>query len=671
MPFRNVAPVILIFLIITILSSCQKDKVIDPNIDSNLFGKAEIITITGQVLNNAGSPISGATVSSGSNAVTTDIFGVFTIEDADVSEKLGFVKVKKAGFFDGYRSFVPSKNNQFVIIQLVQEKKSGEFKTAEGSMISSQGVKINFPAGNYLRNNSVYEGDVNVSIHYYSPIEETFLIEMPGGLISSENNNIRGLTSYGMVTFNLTDDAGEIIELGGDQAVEITFPIPTNLQSIAPSQIPLWTFDKDIGIWMPEGSAELKNGNYVAEVFESSEFFNLDIPWEPIQVEVIINLGAPELFTNSNLHDRNNTNYPAQSAKVIFKSASGVQISGYTNTNGNYNDIIPLNEKLQLIVQANCGSAGLTEIYNVQVGPFTSAMNTAKIEIEIDKPEGATIITGTVADCNDTPLSNGYILANGILYMLDKGRFSFMDCGTSVNIRPFSLPIWTTSNNQSFDLTGDSLNVGSIRLCPNADSTSVTDIDGNNYRIVKIGNQIWMAENLRTTHFNNGEEILNIISNTDWKSTTNPAWSNYMNDIAFDTIYGKYYNGYVISENKNVCPVGWHVPTLAECDILEFFLGEGVAGSKMKSIGNVQDGNGLWFSNPDATNESGWTGHPGGNRHHSGVFVEHTYFGSFFCVEPGNTELKFFSLAGGSPRIAIGLGNSFINSGYCIRCIKD
>jgi uncharacterized protein (TIGR02145 family) len=149
----------------------------------------------------------------------------------------------------------------------------------------------------------------------------------------------------------------------------------------------------------------------------------------------------------------------------------------------------------------------------------------------------------------------------------------------------------------------------------------INDVDGNSYKTVTIGNQIWMAENLKTTKYNDGTEIPNITDNTQWQNNTTGAWSYYDNDAAYDAKYGKLYNWYAVSPttngNRNVCPTGWHVPTDGEWTVLTDYLGgENVAGGKMKEVGHIN-----WIPpNEDATNSSGFTGLPGGYRYYAGNY---------------------------------------------------
>jgi uncharacterized protein (TIGR02145 family) len=105
---------------------------------------------------------------------------------------------------------------------------------------------------------------------------------------------------------------------------------------------------------------------------------------------------------------------------------------------------------------------------------------------------------------------------------------------------------------------------------------TVKDIDGNVYKTVTIGKQVWMAENLKTAKYNDGKTIPLVTDNTEWSNLSAPAYCWYNNDIANKEVYGALYNWYTVNTNK-VCPKGWHIPIDAEWTTLTTYLGgEGV-----------------------------------------------------------------------------------------------
>src|ERR1035437_5003503 len=196
---------------------------------------------------------------------------------------------------------------------------------------------------------------------------------------------------------------------------------------------------------------------------------------------------------------------------------------------------------------------------------------------------------------------------------------------------------------------------------------TVCDIDGNVYHTVKIGTQIWMVENLKTTIYNDGSPISLITDYSQWTNSLIGGYTWYNNDISnYKTPYGALYNWYAVNTGK-LAPIGWHIPSQADINTLTVYLGGySVAGSKLKESGNTH-----WYSaNTDATNISGFTALPGGYRScESGAFHNSGYWGVYWS----STE----ALANGGRFMMEDTSKVFdYNSdrkgcGFSVRCIKD
>ena len=145
---------------------------------------------------------------------------------------------------------------------------------------------------------------------------------------------------------------------------------------------------------------------------------------------------------------------------------------------------------------------------------------------------------------------------------------------------------------------------------------NLIDRDRNSYNVIKIGTQIWMAENLKTTRFNDGRIIPVIYDYKLWSGLASPGYCWYNNDaIKYRTKYGVLYNGYAVSTGK-LCPLGWHVPTIDEWLILTNYSGKKMAGGNLKEIDS-------WMSpNAGATNATGFKALPGGSRGNRGSFLD-------------------------------------------------
>lgn len=141
--------------------------------------------------------------------------------------------------------------------------------------------------------------------------------------------------------------------------------------------------------------------------------------------------------------------------------------------------------------------------------------------------------------------------------------------------------------------------------------------DSRIYETTLVGTQCWMAENLAADKYRNGISIPNVTDDADWGALATGAWCWYGNDSAgYEGNYGKMYNWFAVNDPRGLCPESWHPPSNDEVTTLMTFLGgESVAGGKLKSTGTLDAGTGLWITpNYGATNETGFTAHPGGYR---------------------------------------------------------
>ena len=175
--------------------------------------------------------------------------------------------------------------------------------------------------------------------------------------------------------------------------------------------------------------------------------------------------------------------------------------------------------------------------------------------------------------------------------------------------------------------------------CPG--TPTVTDIDGNVYNTVQIGNQCWTLTNLKVSKYVNGATIPTGLSSSEWSTTTSGAYAIYNNDPVKDGLFGKLYNHYTVKDSRGLCPSGWRVPSDADLSTLVNQLGVPMnAGGALKSTG-IQPAAWGWASpNTGATNSSGFTALPGGVRGFSGGFSSLTSSGSFWSSDGNGTGLS-------------------------------
>jgi uncharacterized protein (TIGR02145 family) len=198
---------------------------------------------------------------------------------------------------------------------------------------------------------------------------------------------------------------------------------------------------------------------------------------------------------------------------------------------------------------------------------------------------------------------------------------------------------------------------------PNLIYGTVSDNSGNSYKTIQIGTQIWMAENLRTPN------IPYVAIDTVWKKLTTPAYCWYNNDVSLKEIYGALYNTYAVN-SVNLCPTGWHIPNSSDWDKLYTYLNKSViAGGKLKEISLNH-----WETpNSEATNETGFTGLPGGYRSGSdGKFYylnKNGYFHIYYN-QPGYPGLGLGKVLQYNSGTLAETGGHY-GSGFSIRCVKD
>jgi len=204
---------------------------------------------------------------------------------------------------------------------------------------------------------------------------------------------------------------------------------------------------------------------------------------------------------------------------------------------------------------------------------------------------------------------------------------------------------------------------------------SMTDQQGNVYKTIVIGTQEWMAENLKTSIYRNGDAITNVTNYIQWNGLSTGAWCYFDNEDQYECPYGKLYNWYAVTDARNICPTGWHVPSDTEWSLLINHLDpdanggsnfSNTAGGKMKSAGTP-----YWIPpNQNASNESGFSGTPSSFRYDAGDFGLVGYFAFWWSATDqnlSNAYNRYLDFANGSAN------RSLYNKahGFAARCVRD
>jgi uncharacterized protein (TIGR02145 family) len=746
------------------LFACKKETETDGPVTtpatSGLFGGAATMNVAGVVLDESGAPVQGATVMAGygSQTTTTDSRGVFRLDSISGYTGLGLVRVSKSGYFPGSRSFLPAGALNVVRIVLLTRTQVGTVNGWTGGVVQSQGASVSFAGGGFEQNGAAYTGSVNVYMDRLDPGAADFAERMPGNLVAVQDNAPQMLLSYGMVAVELTDGAGQPVELAPGTMAEVRFPITDTQQGSAPAEIDLWWYDEDAGHWRHEGTATREGNEYVGQVSHFS-FWNVDVPGDFVELR-------GDVYSNGG---------PVSGAIVTVMSQSMGSATDYTDPMGTFGGFVPAGEPLTLMVSLDCGNGNYQVVHTQQLGVLT--LNTNVGLVVVANPN-TTVVSGTVVGCNGQPLAQGYVLANGEPVFTNGGQFSFSICaGGSMTLLGIDPVGGGSSDNMTITLAAPTVNAGELEACglgggvpvlatvsasnitaigavcggsissdggapitargvcwstspnpttansvtnngsgtgsytsnltglqpnttyyvrayaTNAVTTAygnmvqfttvgVADGNGNVYSTVEIGGQVWMAENLRTTVYANGDPIQNVTNNTTWSQLNTGAWSYYNNTSQNNNIYGKLYNWYAVNDPRNVCPTGWHVPTDVEWQQLEQALGmpsgelnstgdRGIlqnVGGKMKSIGTQ-----YWDApNTGANNWSGFSALPGGYRGGSsgGLFFSLGNIGYWWSASGSGSDIAT-SRDLGNDDAGIGRYSLGKRYGIAVRCVRD
>lgn len=195
---------------------------------------------------------------------------------------------------------------------------------------------------------------------------------------------------------------------------------------------------------------------------------------------------------------------------------------------------------------------------------------------------------------------------------------------------------------------------------------TVSDINGNIYKTLKIGQAVWMIENLRTRNFNDGGFIGDITSDAGWTGATFAARCRYGNNNSSIIPYGYLYNGYAVTDDR-LCPTGWHVSTVQDWeDLINLSGGSSIAGGPLKQTGDE-----FWsLPNTGATNETGFSALPGGQRKTNGEYNNQRLFGNYWAIDLIGFLLKDYNIR--YDQLSVGkLTITSNNWGFSVRCVKD
>lgn len=378
-------------LVIILFASCRKDSLTTEIIETPNQPEINIeATINGFITDRNGEALPDVQVTLLNVSTETNEFGFFEITGL-VNEKFAVIKVEKIGYFDQFETLVPSKDvTSQTRIQMTEKILSGSFASSNGGEISiSQNASVQFQANSIVdEQGNLYNGTVNVYSFYIDPTDTDVDQIMPGNLMARNiNDEIQVLESYGMVNIILEGAGGQKLNI--NKTATITTEVPSSISSTAPDEIPLWYFDEEKGLWIEEGKAVLQNGKYIGEV-EHFTTWNFDIPGEPTLI-------SGQIFDNDGV---------AILKVRITDVATGASFTTWTDETGGFAGYVPQDVNLLLEILDICGT---TVLFSQNIGSFSTEEEDLGI-FNISSNTNFSLVTGTLVDCNQNPVSNGKII---------------------------------------------------------------------------------------------------------------------------------------------------------------------------------------------------------------------------------------------------------------------
>ncbi len=554
--FLHCAIVSLSIIFLTV--SCQSDLE-DPRGNNPVTpgpNDTEMVTggLSGIVVDENNQPVTGATVSSGSASATTDRYGSFKFRNISLSKNNGTVKVVKAGYFNGFRSFVSVAgriNN--VRIKLLPKANSGSFSGGIGGTVTiAGGGKLVMPAAALTdASGAAYTGTVNIAMTWIDPsspdLPNILMGDLRGITTSGEE---RGLSTYGMLGVEMTGATGQSLKIVTGKTAELTFPVPASLQSSAPATIDLWHFDEATARWKQEGTATKVGNNYIAQVSHFS-FWNCDAPFP------LINLCMSFVSSHNN---------PLNNAQVRIKRVvNGTYAYGRTDSTGSLCGLVPKNEALVIEVLDQCNQV----IYSQNAGPFTANTTLPPFVITIP-PTNNLVISGTVTNCAGGNVTNGAVsvyvtggnyytvpVTNGAftfnLLRCSGGTVSFTVLGTDYATLQQSVPIGGSG-------TTGTVNVGTIQACGTSSSQFIEWlIDGVPYNFASPPDGMFASDTTITGVYSNRTWVSAYRQNSGATASSSFSFNNNsvianglpMNSVSV-MIDGSTFSQQIITQNPTI-----------------------------------------------------------------------------------------------------------------------
>lgn len=551
-------------------------------------------TIEGFVVGEDGSGLHDATVTLGTESTVTNELGYFTLSGVGKSTHT-LISVSKDGYFDNFKSYVPSKNlnatsqtrvqlNKRLAVGTMDASSGGTFLIGDNSQVTFQPDNLVDASGN------PYNGMAIIYAHYIDPSLDNIDQVMPGNLTAiNADGEMNVLQSFGMLNIQIEATSGEPLNISAPATLEVA--VPSALMDKAPAQLPLWYFDESDGLWKEEGSAAYQGGKYIGEVNHFTTW-NCDVPFETafIEGQVIDDQGVSAIKVH--LEDQ----------------TTGAIYTLWTDSDGFFYGFVPIDIEFTLSIKGLCESEDA--IYTQEIGPYPDGIFDLGV-IDISNNNGFTLVSGILVDCDMTPIPNGEVYFDYPTFNYTvqtetnaQGNFRVFipSCeGEDVEMRGINPETSLVSDIITVNIDGELQDVGTLSVCIDISPTlgavkliyNGTEKDFDNCTVDLQENNMGATSYVFTYSellppLNDPISYIMILSESN-NSLVNPSWSyDYVFWSPPTSAEDEEYEYFVPNFNTNVQNISTVVLQAADSpgEILKLNLRDITIGYRIKNVAN-------------------------------------------------------------------------------------
>ncbi|MBP7168104.1 MAG: carboxypeptidase regulatory-like domain-containing protein [Bacteroidia bacterium] len=462
----------LIVFLSVLLVSCSKDE-------NNESGSGTTTTVkttfTGRVYDEAGNPLSGAAVSAGSQTTTTNIWGIFVLEDILVASNRPIVTVEMPGYWKHTGTFHPQSNGvSSTTVSLFSDATTHTLTSSTGGTITTAtGASVIFPADAFeTTSGTSYSGTVQFTMHHLPVDADRFLSKVPGTDFKGKktDDTFTNLISFGMLGVKMKDGSGNELKLKSGKKATINVPVATTQQSTAASTIPLWHFNETTAVWKEEGAATLNGTIYTGEVSHFS-WWNCDMPG-----------GA---YLSGYVKDCNG--FPVFGADVYLNNYGW---SIYTDISGYYAGYCAPNTPLNVFAEYYDLLGNSYTTSGLSIPSLAPGSSYTAPDLIFTSLGCGTRISGTTVDCNAQNLNCTVLLIKdnqlqNYCYTVN-GEFSFIVSDTSTSA--FQIVAYKGLYSNTYSVQAIPSVDNNIGILPVCNQTNINNNVTINFTSVGIGN---------------------------------------------------------------------------------------------------------------------------------------------------------------------------------------